>query len=162
MRDATLCENPWLAVVLIAGLLSACAPDAGSDATAEPSVPGRWYTASQLESGRATFQTHCAGCHGLQAQGTADWKQRDAAGNLPPPPLNGSAHAWHHPLAQLTDYVLAGGVPLGGTMPGFAGVLDQPQATAAVAYFQSFWDQDIYARWISMYPVQTGSESAAL
>jgi mono/diheme cytochrome c family protein len=121
-------------------------------------LPGRWYTAGQLDSGRDLFRRHCAGCHGLEAQGTADWRRRDAAGNLPPPPLNGSAHAWHHSRDQLQAYILAGGQPLGGTMPGFANRLDERQAIAVIAYFQSTWDDQTYLRWVSMFP--TGRSEA--
>ena len=32
-------------------------------------------------------------------------------------------------------------------MPGFAGVLDEDQRLAVVAYIQSWWTDDIYARW---------------
>jgi len=123
---------------------------------AEVPLPGRWYTATQLDIGREVFRTHCAGCHGLEAQGTTQWRQRDAAGNLPPPPLNGSAHAWHHSRNQLKQYILEGGAPLGGTMPGFANVLEDGQALAAIAFFQSTWGEEIYARWASMYPPSGG------
>ena len=122
------------------------------DDTREMPLPGRWYTVGQLESGRALFRRQCAGCHGLDAQGTENWRQRDAAGNLPPPPLNGSAHTWHHSREQLRDYILEGGVALGGTMPGFAQSLEESDALAVIAYFQSTWDDSVYKRWAKMYP----------
>jgi hypothetical protein len=37
-------------------------------------------------------------------------------------------------------------------MPGFAALLQGRQALAVVAFFQSTWDDEIYARWVSMYP----------
>lgn len=109
---------------------------------------GRWYTAEQAEQGHALFQMHCASCHGDQAQGLADdWRKADAQGNYPPPPLNGSAHAWHHPLAVLETTIKEGGIPLGGVMPGFADRLSDHEMRLTIAYFQSHWSGEIYARW---------------
>ncbi len=109
---------------------------------------GRWYTAEQAEQGHALFQTHCASCHGDQAQGLADdWRKTDAQGNYPPPPLNGSAHAWHHPLVVLETTIKEGGIPVGGTMPGFAAILSDDEMRSTIAYFQSLWADEIYARW---------------
>lgn len=140
---------PAASVIVIVGALAACS-EAPEKAAA--TLSGRWYTVTQVETGQTVFRTHCAGCHGLQAQGTADWRRRDAAGNLPPPPLNGSAHAWHHPLAQLIQYVRDGGVPLGGTMPAFGASLDDAEIRSAIAYFQTYWSDEIYQRWSRMFP----------
>lgn len=40
-----------------------------------------------------------------------------------------------------------GGISLGGVMPGFAETLRAQEVRATIAYFQSFWPDDIYARW---------------
>lgn len=111
------------------------------------SSAGRWYTNAQVEQGRAVFLTHCASCHGARAEGTAEWRKTDADGHYPPPPLNGSAHAWHHPLSVLEQTIAEGGVPIGGTMPGFSRTLSAEEARATVAYFQSQWTDEIYGRW---------------
>ncbi len=117
-------------------------------------VPGeseRWYSESQVETGRAVFQENCSECHGELAEGiVSDWRSRLDDGSFPPPPLNGSAHAWHHPLPVLLQVINQGGIPLGGRMPAFATVLDDEQKLAAVAYFQSFWSDEIYQQWESM------------
>ncbi len=110
-------------------------------------VEGRWYTAEQVDLGRMRFQIHCASCHGEFGEGMAEWRKVNANGNYPPPPLDGSAHAWHHPLLILERTVAEGGVPLGGVMPGFAETLSEEETRATIAYFQSFWPDDIYARW---------------
>ena len=108
----------------------------------------RWYTPGQLESGQQIFLGNCAVCHGKQAQGlTANWRQRMANGSYPPPPLNGTAHAWHHPLSQLRNSVREGGIRLGGTMPGFKERLSSDEQLAAIAYFQSLWTDEIYKQW---------------
>lgn len=41
----------------------------------------------------------------------------------------------------------ANGGPFGGVMPGFAETLSEDEARAIIVYFQSFWPDDIYARW---------------
>ena len=121
----------------------------GSDAeSAESKLEGRWYTEAQLQSGQKIFLDNCAVCHGKQAQGlTPDWRKRQADGSFPPPPLNGTAHAWHHPLSLLRTTIREGGIRLGGTMQGFKGKLSNDEQLAAIAYFQSFWADEIYAQW---------------
>ena len=133
------------AVILLIGLtFAACSTDESEDTA----VSGRWYTAKQVERGNVLFQMHCANCHGDRAQGLVDeWRKTDADGNYPPPPLNGSAHAWHHALSVLELTIAEGGVALGGVMPGFAGTLNAEEARSTIAYFQSQWSDDIYVRW---------------
>lgn len=110
-------------------------------------VPGRWYTAAQVEQGAALYRTHCAQCHGEDAEATKQWRIMDENGNYPPPPLNGSAHAWHHPLEALLQTLKKGGAPYDGVMPGFTGVLSEQEMLSTIAFFQSYWSDDIYARW---------------
>lgn len=124
-------------------------PVAGcGESQTENTVPGRWYTPSQVDGGREVFKTHCATCHGENAEGTREWKKTLPDGSYPPPPLNGSAHAWHHPKSMLKRTIDKGGVALGGTMPGFANKLGNSEKDAAIAFFQSFWKDDIYAGWV--------------
>ena len=118
-------------------------------ASADPDTEERWYIQAQVERGQGVFAQNCAVCHGRQAEGLADdWRQRLPDGSFPPPPLNGTAHAWHHPLFQLLQTIETGGVPYGGQMPPFAEVLGEDEMLAAIAYFQSFWDEDIYLNWL--------------
>ena len=111
----------------------------------------RWYSDEQQALGSEVFTQNCAVCHGAQAQGTVeDWRARLDDGSFPPPPLNGSAHAWHHPQEILLQVVNYGGESLGGKMPAFIDVLDDAEKLAAIAYFQSFWTDDIYQQWMQM------------
>jgi len=135
-----------LSFISILAALFGCGPGTPSEAT----IPGRWYTAQQVNLGRELFLTHCAICHGENAEATPGWRNTDAAGNYPPPPLDGSAHAWHHPLTVLERSIAEGGIPLGGVMPGFGGVLDSDDTRATIAYFQSFWPDEIYASWLGI------------
>jgi mono/diheme cytochrome c family protein len=106
-----------------------------------------WYSAELVATGSQLFQQHCAECHGANAEGTSEWKKTDATGHYPPPPLNGSAHAWHHSIPQLARSIKQGGQQLGGVMPGFADKLDDQQILALIAFFQSKWPTEIYDRW---------------
>jgi len=117
--------------------------------TANAQAESRWYDQAAVDQGASLFKQNCASCHGVNAEGTADWKKTDADGNYPPPPLNGSAHAWHHNKELLTRTILEGGAKLGGTMPAFAGKLTEQEIEAVIAYFQSKWPDPIYRKWAS-------------
>jgi len=107
----------------------------------------RWFNQGVVDYGAGLFQQNCAVCHGVNAEGTSDWKKTDANGNYPPPPLDGSAHAWHHSIPQLARSIKEGGVKLGGVMPPFAGKLSDQDVLAVIAYFQSKWPDETYTRW---------------
>jgi len=107
----------------------------------------RWYSQDQVKQGSVLFKQNCAICHGDNAEATADWKTTDANGNYPPPPLNGTAHAWHHDLDLLRRTVLEGGQKLGGVMPPFKGKLSDTEIDQVIAFFQSKWPDDLYQKW---------------
>ncbi len=110
----------------------------------------RWYSLQDVQKGQQVFKQYCAACHGDKAQGIVkDWKQPLANGKYPAPPLNGTAHAWHHNLKALNGTIQRGGISLGGTMPSFK-ELTLHQRLQAIAYFQSFWSDDIYQRWLKI------------
>lgn len=110
----------------------------------------RWYKPSHAEAGRGLFNTHCAACHGVAAVGDPNWRQPDANGLYRPPPLNGTAHAWHHPLAVLHEQILRGSAPGVGNMPAFNDVLARREVLAIIAYFQSLWPDEVYRAWQRM------------
>ncbi len=93
--------------------------------------------------GSKVFSQNCASCHGKGAVGAPNWQVRDAAGNFPPPPLNGTAHAWHHPKAQLRDQIRNGSQ----IMPPFGAVLSDEQIVDVIHWFQSFWPDELYGSW---------------
>lgn len=115
------------------------------------SATERWFNQAVVDYGAGLFQQNCAVCHGANAEGTSDWKKTDANGNYPPPPLDGSAHAWHHSIPQLARSIKEGGIKLGGVMPPFAEKLSDQDVLAVIAYFQSRWPDDIYTRWHERY-----------
>jgi len=93
--------------------------------------------------GRTLFAENCARCHGDTAQGAENWHIPDAQGRYPAPPLNGTAHAWHHPREQLERVIANGGV----TMPAFGGRLNEQQIADLVTYITSLWPDEIYEAW---------------
>ncbi|MEW8505108.1 MAG: cytochrome c [Candidatus Thiodiazotropha sp.] len=143
-----------LSLMVICLVLSGC--DRPQNESAAPtaaisprlSMPAeRWYTGQQVARGSELYRQFCAECHKPDASGTPDWQQLDAKGNYPPPPLNGTAHTWHHPLSALRRTVMFGGVRLGGTMPGFGDKLQPQQIDDILAWVQSNWSDEIYAIW---------------
>ena len=107
----------------------------------------RWYSQPVVDIGDRLFQQHCAVCHGSEAEGTREWKKTDANGNYPPPPLDGTAHAWHHSIPQLARQIHDGGIRLGGVMPPFGEQLAEHEILAVIAYFQSKWPDELYDKW---------------
>ncbi len=107
----------------------------------------RWFNNEQVNQGAVLFKQNCSACHGQNAEATADWKTTDAKGNYPPPPLNGTAHAWHHGLDLLRTTIREGGKKLGGVMPPFKDKLSDNEIDLLIAYFQSKWSDDIYKKW---------------
>ena len=107
----------------------------------------RWYSDEQVTRGEQLFRLNCASCHGQNAEATPDWKKTDADGNYPAPPLNGTAHAWHHDLDLLRRTIRQGGAKLGGRMPGFEDRLSAAEIDSVIAFFQSKWPDEIYQRW---------------
>lgn len=107
----------------------------------------RWFNQGVVDYGSSLFQQNCAVCHGVNAEGTKEWKKTDANGNYPPPPLDGSAHAWHHSIPQLARSIKEGGIKLGGVMPAFGDKLSDQDVLAVIAYFQSKWPDEVYKVW---------------
>lgn len=131
-----------LAVIVAALVLSAC--ERG------PATAGRVTDPQVLAHGQRIFQTHCSACHGAQAQGAPGWERPGADGKYLPPPLDGSAHAWHHPRSALRQVIRDGTVQVGGNMPAWGGELSAAEIDAVMAWFQSLWPDEIYAAWAEM------------
>ncbi len=130
--------------------LAGCEEPAGSgarEALAGPSATltsAAWQSREQLHEGRNLYLANCASCHGRRLEGTPDWRKTDASGNYPPPPLNGTAHTWHHPLPVLRRIVAEGG-PV--NMPAWGDRMSPGQIDSLLAYVTSTWPDDIYDNW---------------
>lgn len=101
----------------------------------------------QIKRGGILFQQYCAVCHGKQAEGAPNWLRPGSDGKYPPPPLNGSAHAWHHPTKALMSVIKNGTQRIGGNMPPWKEKLSDEQIKDIIAWFQAKWPDEIYAVW---------------
>ena len=113
-------------------------------------VAERWYDTSRVESGEKVYALNCAVCHGARGEATPDWRRRESDGSFPPPPLNGTAHTWHHPFEVLARQILFGTPGGGGKMPPFRSQLTDEEVINVIAWFQSLWPDDVYAQWWQM------------
>lgn len=145
----------WLALIFMLTLLAGCAEEGTTPVSEEAmvtpimqvEVPPRQFDATQLAEGQALYQQHCAACHGKSAQGASFWRKRDNDGYFPPPPLNGSGHAWHHPR-QMLHHMIKNGSPAGmGKMPPWSSTLNDQEIAAIIDWMQSLWPQEVYAAW---------------
>lgn len=133
----------WGAAGLVVLMLSGCSkPDIPWQVDKETQ---RWYSKHQVNEGQKVFTSNCASCHGKRAQGAMFWQQPDTDGKYPPPPLNGSAHAWHHPYSMLLNTVTHG---TKGNMPAWKDELTEAQIESTIAYFQHFWPDRTYEAWL--------------
>ena len=131
------------AVVVTCAVLTVTTPLHATAAEA----PERWYGRSRVESGERVYAAHCAVCHGAQGEAAPDWRQREPDGTFPPPPLNGTAHTWHHPFEVLARQIKFGAPGGAGKMPPFQGKLTDEEIINVLAWVQSLWPDEIYAQW---------------
>ena len=103
----------------------------------------------ELQQGQLLFRKNCAVCHGWNAEGTVEnWKERDEEGKLPPPPLNGSAHTWHHSTQVLHRLIRDGTQNLGGSMPPWKEKLSDEEILLVIQWLTSLWPDDVYQAWV--------------
>jgi mono/diheme cytochrome c family protein len=99
-----------------------------------------------VSRGNAVYRQHCAVCHGPEGKGPpGDWRVRGSDGRYPPPPLDDTAHAWHHPTQVLHEAVRHG-IP-NTNMPAWGDKLSDQEIEDVVAYIKSLWSDDVYAIW---------------
>jgi len=110
----------------------------------------RWFNEENVSYGKIVFLQNCASCHKNDASGTRLWKKLNANGFYPPPPLNGEAHTWHHDYNTLVEIISKGGKAYDGKMPAFEKELNKNDIKNVIAYFQSFWKDDVYDIWKDM------------
>ena len=104
-----------------------------------------------LQKGQALYQANCASCHGMNAEGTVkNWQERDENGNLPPPPLNGTAHTWHHPIKSLGLTIRNGTQAIGGNMPPWKDKLTDDEIFEIIIWLTSLWPDEIYQTWLKL------------
>lgn len=139
-------------IIIGLGLLSgACSNDDKSESAIQTVAKvERKIDFAQVKRGGMVFQQNCATCHGEGAEGDSNWRHRDASGMFPPPPLNGTAHTWHHPMAVLKE-VIRNGSPQGmGRMPAWGSKLSEQEIDDVIAWFQAKWPDEVYEAWYGM------------
>ena len=105
-----------------------------------------------ISKGMQVFESNCIMCHGKEARGIVkNWKKIGSDGKYPAPPLNGSAHTWHHSPAQLITTINNGSIKIGGSMPSFEKVLTDSEKQALLGYIFSLWPEEIKTRYVNRY-----------
>lgn len=142
-----------LVIICSTSLLIACsdqAPDQFTENTGVDQVEDIMVLKSdpaRYTKGLALYQQTCAACHGNDGQGAANWQKRDAQGKYKAPPLNGTAHTWHHPQRILTQIIRNGTQRIGGSMPAWKDTLSDTQIDDVLYWIKSQWPNEIYNAW---------------
>jgi mono/diheme cytochrome c family protein len=149
----------WLVLPL---LFAACGDARKSNVFAQAVNAERRYDAAQLQRGAALYRQYCARCHGDKGQGKVlPWNVRQADGFYPPPPLDDSAHAWHHPTTVLVRVVREGSPPGQGKMPGWKDRLGEAEIVDVVVYVTSLWSDEKYQLWFAQIETPAREQGAA-
>lgn len=137
-------------LALLIGCGESQEPEKAGARTIQKSPAARTMDPSQVARGGVLYRKNCAECHGENGEGAPNWRQRDSDGMFPPPPLNGTGHAWHHPRPML-HYVIANGSPGGqGKMPAWKEKLNSEQINDVIVWFMSRWPDEVYQAWYQM------------
>ncbi|WP_083569831.1 cytochrome c [Nitrosospira sp. Nsp11] len=148
---------------------AAPASPAAAPATAEPAAPvaepgppaaasvpapveqpknlaARKLDPEKIKRGQATYTKNCASCHGPNGEATPGWRIPAADGRYPPPPLDGSAHAWHHSTETLETMIRVGSP--GAGMPAWDGKLTKQEIDDVIVWIKSLWPDEVYDIWL--------------
>ena len=133
----------WLVTVAIAMTIVGTACSTGSTSTDQtarepssgsPQVETEVTKANSVGKGVQLYAANCQVCHG-------DREGQGATGGAPP--HNDTGHTWHHPDAQLKDWILngklPGATPTFGAMPAFKDALTEEQVDTILSYVRSWW-----------------------
>jgi len=99
---------------------------------------GSLTASAQAAHGRELYDKNCAACHGPSGRGLPGWQYQPRAA----PPLDSSAHAWHHEDDQLLAMILDKPAP-DSVMPAWRGVLTREDALDVIAYIKTLWTPHI-------------------
>ena len=80
------------------------------------------------------YAANCQVCHGDRS---------GFGGTGVAPPHNEKGHTWHHPDAQLREWIMNGKLRLAGPpMPAFGGRLSEREVDAILTFIKSWWDPE--------------------
>ncbi len=125
------------AVFVSTGYFDAAAQTSGSKVAAQPSLTAPVEVKSDLSKalarGTKVYATSCRPCHG-------DRQGKGSIGRAHP--HNEMGHTWHHPDAQLKEWILHGKPGPGlSVMPGF-GYLTKDDVEAVLAVIKTWWTDE--------------------
>ncbi|HSH26644.1 MAG TPA: cytochrome c [Wenzhouxiangella sp.] len=112
-----------VASVAIIALIAVRTATSLSSANAPSPVP-----ADVLAAGETIYADTCATCHGVEGEGAAQ-------PGIPAPPLDGSAHSWHHSDSQIIGLIRDGGAQ----MPAVGAGWSDDEVEAVIAYVKTRW-----------------------
>jgi mono/diheme cytochrome c family protein len=116
--------------------------------------------------GRNLYRARCANCHGRRLEGQALWALHDQFFHQRAPAHDDSGHTWQHSDEELLAITRTGRLPgmpddVTSHMPAFAGVLDDQQILAILAFIKSRWSIGIRAAQSTLNPQFRGMPAAA-
>jgi len=131
----------FVSLIAVGIVLAACSSDAKSpDQSKQATSSGQAaieLTGSPREDfsdGSDLYTANCQVCHG---------DSNGFGGNDVAPLHNGKGHTWHHPDAQLREWVTKGKLGFGGpAMPAFADRLSEREVDSILTFIKSWWDAD--------------------
>ena len=94
-----------------------------------PVVEEQGAAAAVRSRGAELYAKNCQSCHGDQ-----DGKKTTGGAS----PHNESGHTWHHPDAQLKDWITNGKLGF-GQMPPFKDTLSQGDVNAILTFIKTWW-----------------------
>lgn len=123
------------------------APSAAAPAEPPKNLAARKLDPEKIKRGEAVYRKNCASCHGPNGEATPGWRNPGADGKYPPPPLDGSAHAWHHSTETLEEMIRKGSPGGVGGMPAWDGKLTNQEIDDVIVWIKSLWPDDVYDVW---------------
>jgi mono/diheme cytochrome c family protein len=135
-------------------LLLSCSDEAKEKAVAttqEKQIIKRDINPVHFSQGQKLYQANCAQCHGKYAEGEKNWRSPDKDGKYLAPPLNGSAHTWHHSSKALTNVIRNGTAKIGGNMPAWKEKLSDSEIKLILTWIKAQWSDEIYTAWYNRF-----------
>ena len=106
-----------------------------------------------LTKAKELYTNNCSSCHMNNLSGNSEWRSSlDEDGQRLPPPLNGTAHTWHHAPQQLFNIIRYGykkidpnyqGKMLGNKM------LTDDEIWLILEYIKNMWPAEIQTKYDS-------------
>ncbi len=124
------------------------APSTVAPVVQPKNLAGRNLDPEKIKRGETVYRANCANCHGPNGESTPGWRNPGADGRYPPPPLDGSAHAWHHSTETLETMIRVGSPADIGGMPAWDGKLTNQQIDDVIIWIKSLWPDEVYEIWL--------------